>query len=412
MRFGLLSGGLVFTLGAILLLVVYNRVRSHLAWQHHALSRPHSNSGPGWVSTVVGAPKLAQLAHHYELTAQGSVLIVGSIALAVVTAAAVWLGWRLAGWALRPVRVLTDTARQVAQSNSLAGRLAHAGPRDDIKQLADTFDVLLTRVSRAFDGQRRFVANASHELRTPLAINQTLVDVAVRRPDATEDVRRLGESLLVVNGRHERLIEGLLALAESEQAVIERHPLDLADVAEHALDQLTGADADAAGATTIGNAGDTGNGVAGMAVRQGVTAHRRLEPAPTAGDSVLLERLVQNLVENAIRHNHADGELWVTTRSRDGQAELVVSNTGPAVRPYEIETIFQPFRRLHGDRMRSDRGSGLGLSIVRAIADAHGGSVTALPRDGGGLTVTVELPASAEEAFARALQRGIGAAAG
>ncbi|MEU6036309.1 HAMP domain-containing sensor histidine kinase [Actinomadura sp. NPDC047616] len=302
-----------------------------------------------------------------------SLLTQGGIALAVVTAAAFGLGWLFTDRALRPLHAITETARRVARSHNLTERIAYRGPRDDVKELADTFDTMLERLARAFDGQRRFVANASHELRTPLAINRTLIDVALRRPDATDDVRRLGESLLVVNGRHERLIDGLLTLAGSENEVTDTSPLDLADVAAHVLDQA-----------------------AAEASARGVGASRALAAAPTAGDPVLVERLVQNLVENAIRHNHEDGSLSVVTRRRGGWAELVVSNSGPVVPPYEVETIFEPFRRLGTDRVRSDRGSGLGLSIVRATATAHGGTVTAEPRAGGGLVVTVRLPAREE----------------
>jgi signal transduction histidine kinase len=294
----------------------------------------------------------------------------GIIALGVVTVAAVGIGWLFAGRALRPVHQITETARRVSQSQNLTERIAYEGPRDDVKELADTFDTMLGRLARAFDGQQRFVANASHELRTPLAINRTLVDVALRRPDATEDVKRLGESLLVVNGRHERLIDGLLTMAGSENTVAGDSPLDLSVVAGHVLDQAA---AEAAG--------------------RHLTIGRDLPAAPTTGDPILVERLVQNLVENAIRHNHESGELSVTTCGRDGEAELVVTNTGPVVPPYEVETIFEPFRRLGTDRVRSDRGSGLGLSIVRATTTAHGGTVTAEPRAGGGLTVTVRLPA-------------------
>jgi signal transduction histidine kinase len=295
----------------------------------------------------------------------------GIIALGVVTVAAVGIGWLFAGRALRPVHQITETARRVSQSQNLTERIAYEGPRDDVKELADTFDTMLGRLARAFDGQQRFVANASHELRTPLAINRTLVDVALRRPDATEDVKRLGESLLVVNGRHERLIDGLLTMAGSENTVAGDSPLDLSVVAGHVLDQAA---AEAAG--------------------RHLTIGLDLPAAPTTGDPVLVERLVQNLVENAIRHNHDGGELSVTTRGRDGEAELVVTNTGPVVPPYEVETIFEPFRRLGTDRVRSDRGSGLGLSIVRATTTAHGGTVTAAPRSGGGLTVTVRLPSA------------------
>lgn len=280
-----------------------------------------------------------------------------------------WIGLA-AGWGMRPLREVTAAARRVAQSHRLTGRIGYTGPPDEAKELADIFDTMLARLSRSFDGQRRFVANAAHELRTPLTINRTLVDVALRHADATEDTRRLGESLLVVNDRHERLIDGLLALAEGEQTVLNRHPLDLTDVVEHVLDDATA-----------------------EAAAKGVTIHRLLDAAPTTGEPVLLERIAQNLVENAIRHNQPDGEVWVTTRAHRDRVELVVANTGLTVQPYEIETIFEPFRHLHGDRVRSDRGSGLGLSIVRAIADGHGGSVTASPRDDGGLIVTVELPA-------------------
>jgi signal transduction histidine kinase len=313
---------------------------------------------------------IAKVQDDYQRDTLNSLLTQGGIALGVVTVAALGLGWLFAGRALRPVHQITETARRVAHSHNLTERIAYEGPRDDVKELADSFDTMLGRLARAFDGQQRFVANASHELRTPLAINRTLVDVAVRRPDATDDVKRLGESLLVVNGRHERLIDALLTLADSENTVVDEVPLDLAEVAGHVLDQ--------AGAG---------------AAERGITVERDLEDAPTRGDPVLVERLVQNLVENAIRHNHDDGELTVLTRDRDGAAELVVANTGPVVPPYEVETIFEPFRRLGTDRVRSDRGSGLGLSIVRATARAHGGTVTAEPRAGGGLVVTVRLAA-------------------
>ncbi|MEU9843516.1 HAMP domain-containing sensor histidine kinase, partial [Actinomadura sp. NPDC048032] len=307
----------------------------------------------------------------YQRETLNALLTQGGIALGLVGAAGLGFGWLLADRALRPVHAITETARRVARSHDLTERIAYEGPRDDVKELADTFDTMLGRLARAFDGQRRFVANASHELRTPLAINRTLVDVAVRRPDATDDVKRLGESLLVVNGRHERLIDGLLTLAGTENVVVDAGPLDLADVAGHVLRQA-----------------------AAEAEGRGVTADRLLGPAPASGDPVLVERLVQNLVENAIRHNRDGGEVHVATRVRDGWAELTVANTGPTVPAYEIETIFEPFRRLGNDRVRSDRGSGLGLSIVRATATAHGGTVTASPRPGGGLVVTVRLPAS------------------
>lgn len=303
-----------------------------------------------------------------------SLLTQGGIALAGVGVVAIGFGWLLAGRALAPVHRITDTARRIAASRAGQGlheRIALAGPHDEVRELADTFDVMLDRLDRSFDGQRRFVANASHELRTPLALNRALVELAVTRPDASDDLKRLGESLLAVNERHERLIDGLLTLAESEQEVTDRSPVDLAEVAGHGLEQ---------------------------AVPDGFRLERELDPAPVAGDPVLLERLVQNLLENAVRHNRpADRWLSVQTGVTGDRAELTVVNTGPSIASYELPVLFEPFRRQRAERTGpAGRGSGLGLSIVRAIARAHGGEVLAASLDGGGLTVTVSLPARIE----------------
>ncbi|MEV4096571.1 sensor histidine kinase [Streptosporangium saharense] len=373
-RLALACGAVFLVIGSLLLMGVYLLVRNSLE-PRDGLGRPAYIGMPNGVYEAnspeyyVAVRRVEQVRRTYQRDTLSTLLTAGGIGLAGGTAIALWYGWWVGGWALRPVQQVTETARRVAQSHNLTERIAYTGPRDEVAELADVFDTMLTRLARAFDGQRRFVANASHELRTPLTINRTLVDVAVRRPDATDDLKRLGESLLLVNTRHERLIDGLLALAEGEQAVLDRRAFDLSDVVEHVLDQ--------AGAE---------------AAERSVTVHRLLDSVTTAGDPVLLERLVQNLVENAIRHNHEGGEVWVTTRQRADVAELVVANTGLPVPPYEIETIFEPFRRLHGDRLRSERGSGLGLSIVRAIADAHDGTITARPREEGGLTITTELP--------------------
>jgi signal transduction histidine kinase len=299
-----------------------------------------------------------------------SLLTRGGVALGVVGVVAIGFGWLMAERAMRPLSHITATARRVAAGASaqrgLHERIASTGPRDEIQELADTFDDMLERLDRSFDGQRSFVANASHELRTPLAINRALVEVAITRPDASPDTRQLGETLLSVNARHERLIDGLLTLADSENPVTEQALVDLRDVAGHVLDQ-----------TPVGDL---------------VVADRLLDPAPVVADPVLLERLVQNLVENAVRHNRPGGWLSVSTGVSSGFAALTVTNTGPVVAPYELETIFEPFRRLGGDRVGSERGFGLGLSIVRAVARAHGGDVIAVSRPGGGLTVTVQLP--------------------
>ncbi|GAA2605919.1 HAMP domain-containing sensor histidine kinase [Dactylosporangium fulvum] len=287
-----------------------------------------------------------------------ALLTQGAIALGMVTVIGVGFGWLMAERALRPVGRITETARRVA-GGSLHERIALDGPADEIKELADTFDSMLERLDQAFDGQRRFAANASHELRTPLTINRTLIEVALGRPAPPPELVQLGETLLAVNARHERLIDGLLTLVASEQALTVHDRVDLAEVARHVVG--------------------------------GREVSADLRSAPTTGDPVLLERIVQNLVDNAVAYNVPGGQVWVSTHREDGHAALVVSNTGPVVPPYEIPGLFEPFRRLRS-RTGSAQGTGLGLSIVRSVAVAHGGTVAAQPRDGGGLTVTVTLP--------------------
>ncbi len=398
MRLTVLYGGLFLLAGIILLGVTYLLVAQRLdavgppTGTLISLQAPGSGGGlpeqPSTSSDLVGGTarfadgrtlpaadavrEINQQQVRLRTEALNSLLTQGGIALLVVGLVAIGFGWLVAERALRPVHQITATARRVAAATTahrgLHERIALPGPPDEVKELADTFDDMLERLDRSFDGQRRFVANASHELRTPLAINRALVEVAVTRPTASPDARQLGETLLAVNARHERLIEGLLTLADSENEIAERSPVDLRDVAAHVLDQTA-----------------TGE----------LTVRRELVPAPTTGDPILLERLAQNLVDNAVRHNQPRGWLAVSTGVDGGDATLTVTNTGPAVAPYDIGAIFEPFRRLGGDRVGADRGFGLGLSIVRAVARAHGGDVTAVPRSGGGLTVTVRLPGAA-----------------
>ncbi|MGW4402500.1 sensor histidine kinase [Nonomuraea sp. NPDC004702] len=305
-----------------------------------------------------------------------SLLTQGAIALVVVCGTAIGLGWVVAGRVLAPLHLVTEAARRIAAApmaeRGLHERIALGGPPDEVKTLADTFDTMVERLDHSFDGQRRFVANASHELRTPLTLNRALVELAMHRRTASDDVKELGESLLQINARHERLISGLLLLARSEQEIADRSPVDLADIVSHVVAQTARAAAEA-----------------------NVVVKEEAGPAPTAGDALLLERLVHNLVENGIRHNLSDGG-WVRVVSRaapGGLAEVEVTNSGPSVPPYDVPLLFKPFHRHGAERVVTGMSAGLGLSIVRSVAVAHGGDVTARPREGGGLVVTATLPA-------------------
>jgi signal transduction histidine kinase len=334
---------------------------------------------PGSPRVVAGEVQAALQAQFRQDrdAALNTMLLTSLISLGVVGALAGGFGWFLAGQALQPLQQITATARRVAD-RSLHERIGLEGPDDEIKDLADTFDAMLERLDRSFDSQRRFVANASHELRTPLAINRTLLEVALEDPEAGESLRQLGATLLAVNERHERLIDGLLTLASSEQRVSDPTPVDLADIARHVATESQGAAQEAR-----------------------VEVRTQLQPAMVAGDPILLDRLMQNLVNNAIRYNLAEGG-WVevTTSVVDGRAQLHVENTGEPVPRYELPALFEPFRRLPSSERLADlpagspgRGAGLGLSIVQSVARAHGGNVHAEPRAEGGLVVRVRLPA-------------------
>ncbi|MFF5425571.1 MULTISPECIES: sensor histidine kinase [unclassified Streptomyces] len=278
-------------------------------------------------------------------------------------------GYAMAGRVLSPLGRITRTARQVAGSD-LARRIELDGPDDELKELADTFDEMLERLERAFSAQQRFVANASHELRTPLAINRTLLEIHISDPEAPVALQQLGKTLLATNERSEQLVEGLLLLARSDNQIIDRKAVDLAEVASRAIDQTHA-----------------------EAVAKGVEIRGERAQAVVQGNGVLLERIALNLLQNAVRYNVPEGG-WVevTTETAHGQAVLVVSNTGPVVPAYEIDNLFEPFRRLRQERTGSDKGVGLGLSIARSVARAHGGRIIAEPREGGGLVMRVTLP--------------------
>ena len=304
-------------------------------------------------------------------------LLATSWVLLVVTAiASALLGWFAAGRVLRPLRQMTETARTISAGN-LSRRLALTGPDDEFRRLGDTLDELLARLEASFDAQRRFVANASHELRTPLTVERTLLQVALADPNATAaTLRAAGEELLVCGREHERLLESLLTLASSERGLTHRETVDLARLTAHAL---------------VTPRPDI--------QRDGLELDTTLEPAAISGDPALIERLLANLIDNAVRYNRPEGRIEVRTAVVDGQSVVEVTNTGPVVRPEEIERMFEPFQRLGGGRAaRADGHHGLGLSIVRAIAVAHEATVDATPQPDGGLTVTVRFPVVALEA--------------
>jgi signal transduction histidine kinase len=312
------------------------------------------------------------------------VLLAFGGALLLVTLASVAAGWMVAGRALRPISRITSTARSISD-RTLDARIALDGPRDELRELADTFDSMLERLEAAFESQRRFVANASHELRTPLAIVRTELDVTLDDPDADlDEMRAMAHVVRDANERMERLIASLLALASSEAGIVQSRSADLAEIVAPALDR-EGAFADGT-----------------------LQLEPALAPAPVLGDPVLLERLAENLIENAVRYNAAVGWVRVRTGIERGEAVLHVANPGARIDPTAVEELLEPFRRLESSRSRSTGGYGLGLAVVRAVAQAHGGRVAVLARREGGLEVTVSLPmasAAAGEPIASAPAR-------
>ena len=296
-------------------------------------------------------------------------LVNSGIALGIVTVLALLAAWLVAGRILRPIRTITRTARRIS-STSLHERLALDGPQDELKELGDTLDGLFARLEAAFEAQRHFVANASHELRTPLTAERALLQVALDDPGTTATAWRCtAEEVLASSDEQARLIEALLTLASSESGLNEHQPVDLATV-------VTG--------TLAGLEPETG--------RLGIRVDEVTEPAPLDGDPLLVERLVANLLTNAVRHNIPGGRLEVATGVEDGEAVLSVTNTGPLIPPAEVDRLFQPFQRLDRRRANYSDGHGLGLSIVRDIATAHDATITAHPMPDGGLSVSVTFP--------------------
>jgi len=297
------------------------------------------------------------------------VLRYSGIALAVLVAVSVLLGWLVADRALRQLRGITVTASEISASD-LARRLEVAGSYDEFRDLGDTLDGLLARLEAAFESQRQFIANASHELRTPLAAERTVLQVALADPRASaESLRDACRQVPTLSAQQEHLIDALLTLASSQRGLRQREPVDLAPLTRGIIDARGKEAAD-----------------------RGLTIQASLEPARTSGDPSLAESLIANLVDNAIRHNVAGGQVVVATRTGATGASIQVSNTGPTVPSGEVARLFEPFQQLDGQRARLGTGHGLGLAIVAAIAAAHHATVTASPAAEGGLDITVRFP--------------------
>ena len=292
-----------------------------------------------------------------------------AIVLAVLLVFGLVGGWLLAGRMLAPLTRITDATR-VAATGSLSHRIRLPGRSDEFRELADAFDTMLTRLEAQVAEQQRFAANASHELRTPLAITQTLLDVA--RNDPNRDTDELIERLRVVNTRAIDLTEALLLLSRTDQQAFTRERVDLSLIAEEATETLLP-----------------------LAEERGLTIETSGDITPSLGSHALLLQMTTNLVQNAIVHNlPAQGTVWVTTGARAQSAVLTVENTGEQLTPQVVATLAEPFLR-GTERIRSDHaGVGLGLAIVKSIVQAHDGTLTLAPRDGGGLRVTVQLPAA------------------
>jgi two-component system, OmpR family, sensor histidine kinase VanS len=376
LRLTLLYSGLFLASGVALLATTYLLFRSNTGVDLIVpTGTPHRSTNPGALNHVLANPDVARsvrqmyagaVERHTHGLHRG--LIQSGIALAIMTAVSIALGWLVAGRVLRPLRTITATTRQISERN-LNQRLALSGPRDELKDLADTVDGLLERLEAHIAEQQRFAANASHELRTPLAITQTLLDVA--RNDQSRGNDELVDRLHAVNTRAIDLTKALLLLSRADQRSFTRGHVDLSLIAEEATEALLP-----------------------LAEKRGITIETSGDATPTIGSNALLLQLTTNLVHNAIVHNRPEqGTAWVTTSVHPNSVVLTVENTGEKLTPQLVSTLVEPFQR-GTERIRTDHaGVGLGLAIVKSITQAHDGTLTLTPRSAGGLCVTVQLPA-------------------
>lgn len=349
-------------LGITYLLVDHATSRA-LYLNHRGGAIAVKGSGGGQVPRLqLGQPQSGQLQIAHQLLAQANaqhdrdlhqLLVQSAIALGIVAIFAVVLGWLVAGRVLRPLRVIQEATLRIGERN-LHERLALAGPKDEIKNLADTIDGLLARLEGSFIAQRHFVANASHELRTPLTLDRTLIEVALADPNlSVEELRGTLQELLASAEQQERLIDALLTLATSERGLDRHEEIHLAPLMARIVDNYRG-----------------------EAQANQISVCTTTEPGIVSGSPDLLERMLANLIENAIRHNTQGGWVTATTGIADGRPQIVVENSGHKVDTNAVGRLFQPFERIDGDRATYPDGHGLGLSIVRAITAAHGGAVS------------------------------------
>jgi len=369
LRLTLLYGGLFLSTSVVLIALIYLLLS-------HALAplAPESDQGNQQVGPQVGDQnsvdvQVSAARSDERATALNEVLTQSTIALLATGGLAIILGWLVAGRVLRPIRAITLHARHASET-TLGQRIALRGPPDELKELADTFDDMLARLQTAFETQRQFSSHVSHELRTPLAIIRAEAEVALAGLEVTPRERRLSETIVAAADRSERLIDGLLALARSESTLRNNTPIDLAELV-----------------------GDVVNGYAPAAAMAGVRLDLALRPAAVIGDRALLERLVGNLIDNAVKHNQPGGWVRVMVESDRRDAVLRVANGGVVLAPPTVAALFDPFRQGPARRRRRPAGFGLGLAIVRAVATAHGGEVAATAPASGGLAVMVRLPA-------------------
>ncbi len=340
--------------------------RSHVLFRAGTGCRLLAGGSPSSADLAVRAQRCLSQQRAIELN---QLLTESGIALGIMTGVSVGLGWLVAGRMLRKLRTITTAARSISAGN-LHARLSLPGPDDELRELGDTFDGLLARLESAFDAERQFVANASHELRTPLARQRTLLEVALADPaPSVTGLRTVCARALIAGEQQERLIEALLALARSQRGLNRREPVDLAAMTEKVL---------------LARRGE--------ADERGLTVTATFASAPLLGDLRLAERLAVNLIDNAMRHNVANGTVQVSTGTEGRCALLSVVNSGQVIRPEDVPRLLRPFQRLGTDRTGTPDGLGLGLSIVGAITEAHGGSLRVDVRPGGGLTVRAAFP--------------------